>query len=341
MRLLLVSNKFAPDYGGIETVSLALAEGLRNKDLVLEVLTHSRQMSDVDERFRVIRNPGPLQVFGAYLRADVVLHNNICLRFLWPLLILWRTPVVYAVHNWLRAENGRVGFRELIKRKVIAMGRSISVSRAVQSSLPFNSTLVYNSYDSSSFYCSGYEERTQNSVAFVGRLVQGKGCLVLVKALAILMDRGFQFKCVIVGDGVERDRIEERVDALGLTNVEFLGPLGASAIGDVLRKTEVLAVPSHYGEAFGIVALEGVASGCYVITSDDGGLPEAVGACGESVPQHDAEELAKAIGNAWALKPWSSDTFSEARAAHLRRFSQETMLNGYRRVIENARKRQE
>jgi glycogen(starch) synthase len=334
-RVLLVSNRFSPDYGGIETVSLALAQGFAKKGLDVEILTRTPDRAAIDSEFRVTRSPGPYQLLKSVLRADVVFHNNICLRFLWPALVL-RKPLVFAVHNWLLNNEGRIGYRERLKRFIISQYRAVSVSKAVQATLPFESTLVYNSYDPDAFYSAENDLRIRRSVAFVGRLVQGKGCSVLIEALSLLRDRGYDFNCSVIGDGAERDRIEKAVEALDLRQVKFHGSLTPPEIGDILRETEILAVPSHYGEAFGIVALEGVASGCFVVTSDDGGLPEAMGACGVTVSQNNATSLADAIANAWDLESWKLASFRKARADHLRFFSRDSMIDGYSKVILDA-----
>lgn len=334
-RVLLVSNRFSPDYGGIETISLALADGLAKKGMTVEVLTHTKERSDVDSRISVTRSPGFSRTLRAFANADVVFHNNICLRFLWPALIV-RRPLVFAVHNWLRRDDGHVGLREQLKRFVIGRFSSVTVSKAVQASMPFASTLVYNSYDREAFYSLGNEERVRYSVAFVGRLVRGKGCDVLLEALSLLSQRGLTFSCSVIGDGPERIRLEEMARAMKLQTVVFCGALQAQEIAVALRHTEVLAVPSHYGEAFGIVALEGVASGCFVVATDDGGLPEAVGSCGEVISQNDAVSLADAIADAWGKEPWKRPVYQEARAAHLEFFSGEAMIDGYYGVIAGA-----
>ncbi|MFB9715240.1 glycosyltransferase family 4 protein [Arthrobacter methylotrophus] len=337
-RVLLVSNRFSPDYGGIETISLALAEGFVAAGMQVEVMTHSDGGPNPFSKYQVTRRPGLLRTWRSYVEADVVFHNNICLRFLWPALFV-RRPLVFAVHNWLVDGSGRIGIRERIKRRIIGFCRSITVSRAVRDSLPFESTLVYNSYNSEAFHSNGAEERSRNSIAFVGRLVSGKGCAVLIDALAQLRNRGHEFQCSIVGDGQERVALAEAVESYGLQgSVLFTGALTAEAIGAKLRETEVLAVPSHCRESFGIVALEGIASGCFVIASDDGGLPEAVGECGKVVPQRAADQLADAIAAAWHSKSWATDRFRSARAVHLRGFSERSMIDGYLEVISTALK---
>ncbi len=59
--------------------------------------------------------------------------------------------------------------------------------------------------------------------------------------------------------------------------VIFFGETNQNDIAAALRKVKVLLIPSRWSEPFGIVALEGLASGCTVIASERGGLKEATG----------------------------------------------------------------
>ena len=58
-----------------------------------------------------------------------------------------------------------------------------------------------------------------------------------------------------------------------LPNVRLLQPV--DDLGDVLRQTRILLMPSIWAEAFGCVAIEAMLHGIPVLASDVGGLPEA------------------------------------------------------------------
>ena len=68
----------------------------------------------------------------------------------------------------------------------------------------------------------------------------------------------------------------------------------------MLRRHRIVVVPSLWAEPFGMVALEGLASGCVIIGSDQGGLPEAIGPCGLTFPNGDVNALAEKIEMALA-----------------------------------------
>src|SRR5436305_516685 len=54
-------------------------------------------------------------------------------------------------------------------------------------------------------------------------------------------------------------------------------------------------ISSIIPEGFGVVALEGIASGCVVLGADAGGLPEAIGPCGLTFERGSAGDLARKI----------------------------------------------
>jgi len=79
-------------------------------------------------------------------------------------------------------------------------------------------------------------------------------------------------KLMLVGDGPERERIEWRCQELGITDkVIFFGK--SNEIDKILCFSDLFLLPSQT-ESFGLAALEAMASGVPVISSNTGGLPE-------------------------------------------------------------------
>ncbi|QGH69194.1 glycosyltransferase [Pseudactinotalea sp. HY158] len=79
-------------------------------------------------------------------------------------------------------------------------------------------------------------------------------------------------------------------------DVEFAGPLGRADLAERMRHALAVLVPSH-SETYGLVALEGAASGRPVIASRAGGLSDAVldGVTGILLPDRDPEVWAGTI----------------------------------------------
>jgi asparagine synthase (glutamine-hydrolysing) len=107
---------------------------------------------------------------------------------------------------------------------------------------------------------------------------------------------------LIVGDGTDRKRLEEKTRALGLeSRVVFSGNVAESEKADHYRLADAYVMPS-YGEGFGFVFLEAMASGIPVVASSIDGSREAVldGALGILVDPRNREDLRRGILEALA-----------------------------------------
>jgi colanic acid/amylovoran biosynthesis glycosyltransferase len=138
----------------------------------------------------------------------------------------------------------------------------------------------------------------------VGRLIPKKGSDVLLTACAHLRRGGANFRCVIVGDGVERERLLEMRRELELEDVvEMVGGLPSFALVKPWYYRASLFVMSSIVDADGdtdglpTVVVEAMASGLPIVGTRTGGIPEAVeeGSNGFLVPERDPKALADRI----------------------------------------------
>jgi glycosyltransferase involved in cell wall biosynthesis len=116
-----------------------------------------------------------------------------------------------------------------------------------------------------------------NSYAiFVGRLKYRKGVDVLLHALARTPASG-KVQLAIVGDGEERAMLEVLCDQLDLRDrVRFLGTVTGAAKSYLLQNARFGVVPSRQWESFGLVVLEGYASGLPMIATSLPGLADLI-----------------------------------------------------------------
>lgn len=111
-------------------------------------------------------------------------------------------------------------------------------------------------------------------VGFVGRLDHCKGVDLLINAAAILCKDNERYRCVIVGEGTERQRLQKQALRLGLEKkIIFTGLCKNTA--EVMIAFDMAVVPSRR-EAFGIAAVELMQMKIPVIASAVGGLVEVV-----------------------------------------------------------------
>lgn len=112
------------------------------------------------------------------------------------------------------------------------------------------------------------------------RLQPLKGADLAIRALAEV-PAFMRPDLMIAGDISEdfadyRAEVERLIDDLGMhSHVHFVGAQGRPDLARLMRHSQALLVPSH-SETFGLVALEGAASGVPVLASSTGGLREVV-----------------------------------------------------------------
>lgn len=100
----------------------------------------------------------------------------------------------------------------------------------------------------------------------------------------------------VAGDGPREEELKELAGELGVRErVEFLGL--RNDVHDLLHETDVFVHPATWEEAFGYTVMEAMASGCPVIASEVGGIPELIvdGSSGMLCPPGDDREIARQI----------------------------------------------
>lgn len=120
-----------------------------------------------------------------------------------------------------------------------------------------------------------YAEPDEKIVMYAGRFVREKGIHVLLNAASAVLAQEPKTKFILVGRQQD-DKFQRFADWYGLGDrVTFAGFKSGRSLYEMYRIADVTVFPSLY-EPFGIVALEGMAAGVPVVTSDAGGLKEVV-----------------------------------------------------------------
>ena len=144
--------------------------------------------------------------------------------------------------------------------------------------------------------------KTSHIILSVGRLIDWKGTIYLINAIPDVIRKYPDTMLLIAGSGPEHDTLIQRVQELGLKNsVAFLGVISNEELHSYYNSADVFVLPSinkdGKTEAFGVVLLEAMASGCPVIGSNVGGIPDIIidGETGFLVPEQDPGMLAERI----------------------------------------------
>lgn len=115
------------------------------------------------------------------------------------------------------------------------------------------------------------KNRDDKTILFVGRLEKRKGPKYLIEAFAELKKNVPDARLLIVGDGPEKVRLQELIEQLAVEDVEMLGYVSHEEKQLLLSKATIACFPAIYGESFGIVLLEAMATGTPIIAGDNPG----------------------------------------------------------------------
>jgi glycosyltransferase involved in cell wall biosynthesis len=150
---------------------------------------------------------------------------------------------------------------------------------------------------------------------------------VFVEAMARAHTHDDRVRGLVVGVGPEQQRVSEAVARSGGA-VKMLG--ARLDVADLVNASDIACL-SSFGEALPLALLEGMSLGKPVVSTDVGGVSEAVvdGETGLLVPPGEHEALAEAV-LALARDPGLRRRLGDAgRARHRERFSAEAMVDSY------------
>lgn len=135
------------------------------------------------------------------------------------------------------------------------------------------------------------------TILYIGRLERRKGVQYLLKAYSELAKRDSDVKLIIAGDGPERERLELLTEDLRLPNVSFLGYVSEDLKLELLAEADLFCSPAVFGESFGIVLLEAMATGTVCVAGNNSGYIDVLQDLGaiSIVNPHETEEFARRL----------------------------------------------
>jgi colanic acid/amylovoran biosynthesis glycosyltransferase len=161
---------------------------------------------------------------------------------------------------------------------------------------------IYNGLNLGEFGRASFSSDLPLIVA-IGRLIAKKGFANLIRACALLVERGRSFQCEVFGEGPLENELHAQIEELGLQErVQLLGPKPQHELRARLASASVFVLPSVPEPGGGMdnlptVIMEAMATGLPVVSSRLGGIPEMVveNETGFLVQPDDALALAEAI----------------------------------------------
>lgn len=143
---------------------------------------------------------------------------------------------------------------------------------------------------------------TREEILFVKSDYKNGGLSVLLKALLRL--KRYSFRLHLVGTPVQQEaNLQRLLSKFPSINILTYGQLSPFKVRDLMYQCDTLCIPS-LNEGFGIVNVEGLATGISVVSTLTGGIPEVLSfeKYGWTVPPDNPFALAEMIESCWKNK---------------------------------------
>lgn len=280
MKICIYSSAFYPSTGGIENFVYLLAKEFVKLGHKVTIFTDTIiKFSDIEFPFKVVRSKSFISKIKVFGENDIILLNNFSFKSI-PAAIL-SLKSFFIVHHSAYHLNGIPLFSveyilSYLKTRFCFFFKNISVSKFISKSLPVSSKIIYNTFNNSDFKKIKINKKKRDFI-FCGRLVSDKGTNVLIDAFFQTLKKYKNSHLTIVGNGPELIYLKNQSTKLGLNkNIEFFSFLSNKILNKKFNEHFCMIIPSLWNEPFGSVALEGLATTDFIISSNRGGLPEAV-----------------------------------------------------------------
>ena len=109
------------------------------------------------------------------------------------------------------------------------------------------------------------------NILFLGRLEDRKGIMVLMEAFVKICKAGKKVRLLVAGDGEQKQEVLEFIAQNELKSVEMLGCIAEEDKARWYATCDIFCSPAKYGESFGIVLVEAMASGKAVVAASNNG----------------------------------------------------------------------
>ena len=218
-------------------------------------------------------------------RPEALITNEMGLRTMIALAYgtLFRKPVWVWWGGTCHTES-KIGTLKKITRRFVSTWASRWISYG-QTSTEYLQTLgvhrdrilqIQNAVDERPFLGNTLPSRTRHVrplLLCVGQLIARKGIDLLLNAVATVQNRGREFSLLLVGNGPDKQILQDRVKELNLKNVIFQPAVPQNEISAVYRNADALIFPT-LEDPWGLVVNEAMLSGLPVLCSKYAGCAE-------------------------------------------------------------------
>ncbi len=367
MQILQVTPYFYPHFGGVESHVLGLSENLIKLGHEVEVVTSRYSRMPEIEKYngiKITRLPQWINMYNtpvvtaiqSFVRrnhADVVhVHSPppFTERFAAKGAKESNKPLVVTHHCDLELKGFFGNFAVNIYQSMLGKYPLEIADKVVSTTKSYAATsrslwdidveVVPNAVDVDRFHPNNegkhikdkYAKENEPLALFVGRLVPHKGIGILIRAIK----RTPNGKLLIVGDGPYLSWLKTLSKKLDIEDrIVFVGPISDYWLPAYYAATDVVVLPSTSRlEAFGIVGLEGMASGKPLILSDIPGVRDVISnEEGFIVEPLDPDAIAEALERIWNSPEMAKQMGKKGRKRVVKLFSWEKVSKDIEKIF--------
>lgn len=209
---------------------------------------------------------------------DILHFHNLSFFLGLQLLNLSNSINIITVHASLEGSNvyrfSADSFRFWIRKKLVnKFNGAILIADYLRNYLPkgYNKpiSVIPNGIDLSRFKPTNKKIRKfldgKVNILFVGRIDKRKGLPYLIKAFDLIKKKYENTRLIVVGSGYYKGKCQRIVRRKKIDDVIFVGYISDKDLPKYYATADIFCSPATYGESFGIVLIEAMASGKPVI----------------------------------------------------------------------------
>lgn len=174
------------------------------------------------------------------------------------------------------------------------------------------------------------------TIVSAARLVSWKGFRALIEVVDNLRTRYPDIALVIIGEGEQRQQLEQQVEKLDLVeHVRFTGRISKDALGAALRAADVFVLNTAY-EGLSHQLIEVMDLGVPIVTTKSGGNPELInnGVNGYLIDFNDKEQLTEAVTRVFS-HPESRERMTQSARLRSKDFQQDKVVAGIAELLKS------
>lgn len=199
-------------------------------------------------------------------------------------------------------------------------------------------TIIPNGIDLAKYRHGEIKKKSdEKTILFVGRLERRKGVRYLLEAFQLLQQTDSNVRLLIAGDGPDREKLELLAEDMKVKKVDFLGFISEELKVKLLAEADIFCSPALFGESFGIVLLEAMATNTVTVAGNNSGyadLMQGLGAVSIVNPK-DTEEFARRLRLLLA-ETGLQKLWHEWAAEYVQQFSYEKVVDQYEELYVEA-----